>query len=75
SQKPGFLAEAEGRASGSQKPGFLPKSSVGCQKYRRNPVSWMVGRASETGFLHQIGREDAKIIAETRFLGQRGCDF
>jgi len=35
----------------------------------------MVGSASESGFLHQIGREDAKIIAETRFLGQREFDF
>ncbi len=24
---------------------------------------------AETGFLYQIGREDARIIAETRFLG------
>ncbi|OCR02413.1 hypothetical protein BCD67_22345 [Oscillatoriales cyanobacterium USR001] len=39
SQKPGFLAEAEARSRGLEKPGFLVKSSVGCLNYHRNPVS------------------------------------
>jgi hypothetical protein len=28
-----------------------------------------IAQGSETGFLNKIGREDARIIAETRFLG------
>ncbi|MEG5165260.1 hypothetical protein, partial [Microcoleus sp. AT10-A2] len=54
SQKPGFLAEAEGRASGSQKPGFLPKSSVGCQNCRRNPVSWLRLRGARRGVRNRV---------------------
>ncbi|WP_333153418.1 hypothetical protein [Microcoleus sp. B9-D4] len=37
SQKPGFLAEAEGRSRRAQKPGFLPKSGVRMQKLSQKP--------------------------------------
>ncbi|MEG4056920.1 hypothetical protein, partial [Microcoleus sp. Pol7_B2] len=54
--------------------GFLTQIFGRMPKLSQKP-GFLDGRASETGFLHPIGREDAKIIAETRFLGQRGCDF
>jgi len=69
SQKPGFLDL--GRSRCSQKPGFWGKFRWGCLNYRRNPVSWIWGdRAAVRNRVSSpnLG-ENAKIIAETRFLG------
>ena len=63
------------RSRGSEKPGFLSKSSVGCQNYRRNPVSWLRGRSrsrgdSETGFLIQIFGRMQKLSQKPGFLAE-----
>ncbi|MBD1825934.1 hypothetical protein NDI47_26585 [Microcoleus vaginatus GB1-A2] len=63
------------RSRGVQKPGFLPKSGVRMPELSQKPGfldGWAIAWGSETGFLTKIGREDARIIAETRFLGWLG---
>ncbi|WP_293342309.1 hypothetical protein [Microcoleus sp. CAWBG58] len=59
------------RSRGLKKPGFFLNISVGCRSYGRNPVSGKSAIAwdKETGFLPKYFGGDAKIVAETRFLG------
>jgi len=70
-----IIAETRFLGSGAwaSETGFLTQISVGCQNYRRNPVSWLRLRRDRVGFRNRVSYphfgKDAKIIAETRFLG------